>query len=192
MTEKLKNISIFQSGLYDKPDINPDTLYLQSIHFNRNGEFDTTVQPALKLNQKLEKHLLKEGDILFAAKGLNNFAVVYHSSIGNAVASSSFIVMKLPESELQLISPEYLAWYINHNKQIRLLHEQQLGTTIPSISMKQLGEMDVEIPPLHIQEKVLRLQKLREKEKEISLQIEEWKDKLYQNLLDNAIKNNVK
>lgn len=187
MTEKLANIASFQSGLYEKPGIDPDILYLQSAHFNRNGDFDTTVQPALKLNQKLQKHLLKEGDILFAAKGLNNFGVVYHSSIGKAVASSSFIVIKLPENEMKRITPEYLAWYINHNKQIRLMHEQQLGTTIPSISMKQLGEMDVIIPPLHIQEKVVKLQQLREKEKEINLQIEEWKDKLYQQLLDKAI-----
>jgi restriction endonuclease S subunit len=187
MKSKLSNIASFQSGIYEKPGIDPDTLYLQAVHFLHSGEFDKSVQPALKLNEKLQKHLLKEGDLLFAAKGLNNFAAVYKSSIGKAVASSSFIVIKIHTNELANINPEYLAWYINHNKQIKLLHEQQLGTTIPSISMKQLAELEIEIPSVSMQEKIVTIQNLREKEKELTLQLEDWKDKYYQHLFNKAI-----
>jgi restriction endonuclease S subunit len=186
---KLSNIVQFQSGIYEKPDINADTLYLQAVHFTRSGSFNQTVVPQLKLNSKLEKHLLKEGDLLFAAKGLNNFAAVYQNSIGKAVASSSFIVIRIKEEQNQKIQPDYLAWYITHNKQIKLLHQQQWGTTIPSISMKQLGELEIDIPPVAIQKKIVAIHQLREKEKELATSIEEWKDKQIQLLLSDATKN---
>jgi len=184
----LSNIAQFQSGIYEKPDINADTLYLQAVHFTRSGSFDQTVVPQLKLNNKLEKHLLKEGDLLFAAKGLNNFAAVYHINIGKAVASSSFIVIKVREEEKQKMLPEYLAWFITHNKQIKLMHEQQLGTTIPSISMKQLAELEIDIPPIPMQKKIIAIHQLREKEKELTNLLEEWKDKQIQLLLSDATK----
>ena len=188
MKIKLSNIGEFQSGVYEKANINADTRYLQAVHFTRSGIFDKTVPAQLKLNNKLEKHLLKEGDLLFAAKGLNNFAVVYYNGIGKAVASSSFIVIKLESDSKKIILPDYLAWFITHNKQIKLMHEQQLGTTIPSISMKQLGELEINIPPLAIQKKIVAIHQLWEKEKELTLQIEEWKDKQVQYFLSNATK----
>jgi restriction endonuclease S subunit len=185
---RLSDIVQFQSGVYEKPDINADTLYLQAVHFTRSGLFDEKVQPYLKLNDKLQKHLLTEGDLLFAAKGLNNFAAVYHKEIGKAVASSSFIIIKMREQEKQNIQPDYLAWFITHNKQIKLMHEQQLGTTIPSISMKQLAELEIDIPPIAVQKKIIAIHQLREKEKELTRNIEQWKDKHIQLLLSDATK----
>ncbi len=188
MKTNLSNITQFQSGIYEKPGIDADTLYLQAVHFTRSGLFDKKVEPQLKLNSKLERHLLKEGDLLFAAKGLNNFAVVYHLGIGKAVASSSFIIIKVKEEERQNILPDYLAWFISHNKQIKLMREQQLGTTIPSISMKQLGELEIDIPPITVQEKIIAIHQLREKEKELTARVEEWKDRQIQMILSTVTK----
>ena len=188
LKNKLSNLTEFQSGIYKKPDINADILYLQSVHFDHLGVFDTTVAPQLNLNNKLEKHLLKDGDLLFAAKGLNNFAVVYNNGIGKAVASSSFIVIKLNEENKETIQPDYLAWFLTHHKQIKLVHQQQLGTTIPSISMKQLAELEIDIPPIEIQKRIVSVHQLREREKELTSRIEEYKDKKIQLLLSNALK----
>ena len=188
MKIRLSNITQFQSGIYEKPDINADTLYLQAVHFTRSGTFDERVVPQLKLNNKLEKHILEDGDLLFAAKGLNNFAAVYRTRIGKAVASSSFIILKIKEEKKQLIQPDYLAWFITHHKQIKLMHQQQLGTTIPSISMKQLAKLEIDIPSIDVQKKIVEVHQLREKEKELSNSIEEWKDKQIQLLLSTATK----
>lgn len=188
MKRKLSQISQFQSGVYEKPAPNADVLYLQSVHFTRNGDFDPTVKPQIQLKGKLERHLLSEGDLLFTAKGINNFACIYHASIGKAVASSSFIVIKIRNEVKDKVLPEYLAWFITHTKQIKLMHEQQLGTTIPSISMKQLGELEIDIPTIERQQKIIALHKLREEERKLIQQLEEWKDKQIQYLLSKAAK----
>lgn len=189
MVQKLANIVDFQSGVYAKPGIGADTLYLQSIHFSLSGEFNYSVKPALKLDSGLTKHLLQEGDILFAAKGLSNFAVVYRKSIGQAVASSSFIVLKIKPAFSQPVSPEFLAWTLSHDQQVRLLHSKQLGTTIPSINISQLKEITVTIPPLEVQHKIVVIQKLHEKEIQINKQLAELRKKQIQHLLSNALKN---
>ena len=68
------------------------------------------------------------------------------------------------------------------------MHQQQLGTTIPSISMKQLAELEINIPPIEIQKKIVAVHQLREKEKELNTLMEEWKDKQIKILLSNATK----
>lgn len=188
MIQKLSHIVHFQSGVYEKTAPDADTLYLQALHFSSNGSLSKTVAPQLRLNNKLQKHLLQDYDLLFAAKGLNNFAVVYHSSMGKAVASSSFIVFRLPAASRKIISPDYLAWFISHDKKIRLLHDQQLGTTIPSINMKQLAGLEIDIPAMEIQQKIVKVQRLREQEQAITQQLETYKDKKIQLLLSKALK----
>ena len=68
------------------------------------------------------------------------------------------------------------------------MHEQQLGTTIPSISMKQLGELEIDIPSIETQKKIIAIHQLREKERTLALQLEALKDKQVQYLLSNAAK----
>jgi restriction endonuclease S subunit len=186
LKKRLSNIAQFHSGVYEKPAIEPDTLYLQAVHFSKHGLLDNTVQPQLRINGKLEKHLLQDDDLLFAAKGLNNFAVVYHQSMGKAVASSSFLIIRIHDGVRRLIHPDYLAWFISHDKRIRLLHQQQLGTTIPSINMKQLAELEIDIPSLSMQEKIVAVQQLRDRERELNAQLEEWRDRQIQQLLSKA------
>ena len=183
----LQNIAQLLSGLFAKPDIDADTLYLQGSHFNEFGEFDSNVKPYLNAYQKNPKHLLSEGDILFAAKGLNNFAVVYNRGIGKAVASSSFIILRVNHEYYEQVMPEYLAWYLSNDPHVRLFHKQ-LGTTIPSISIEKLSRMEIEIPSLETQREIIHIQFLRNREKQILRDLESHKDQLIKHQLLNAAK----
>ena len=64
MNKKLYEIAILTSGIYAKPDYSPDTLYLQSVHFDEFGHFDPLLKPQLNADGKTAKHILQEGDIL--------------------------------------------------------------------------------------------------------------------------------
>lgn len=174
--------------MYAQPDILADTLYLQGNHFTTSGDLAASVKPQIKLSDKHRRHLLQNDDLLFAAKGLNNFAVVYHNSIGQAVASSSFIIIRLENQYRQLVLPEYLAWYINNSKQIDIFHKAKATTTIPSISISQLSQLEINIPEISTQELILNIQRLRSKENEIITQLEFLKDLLTKALLLNAAK----
>ena len=44
-------------------------VYLQAKHFDVNGQLLAALHPDLMADGISEKHLLKDGDVLFAAKG---------------------------------------------------------------------------------------------------------------------------
>lgn len=184
----LEHIAILSTGIYAQPDILADTLYLQGNHFSETGSFDQSVKPQLKLSDKHQKHLLQNNDLLFAAKGLNNFAVCYHNSIGQAVASSSFIIIRIVPEFKNRVIPEYIAWYINNSKQITIFHKTKATTTIPSISIAQLSQLEIDIPGIAVQELIIGVQQLRDKEKQTIKRITFLKDKLTQQTLLKASK----
>jgi restriction endonuclease S subunit len=182
----LTDIATLSTGIYAPPDLAPDTLYLQSNHFINARSFDNSVRPQIKYRDKYHRHLLRDDDLLFVAKGFNNYAVVYKSSIGKAVASSSFIVIRMKDENYLLA--EYLAWYLTNSKQVKVLHNAKKTTTIPSISIDQLSKLEISIPPISMQKSITNIQKLRDKEKDTLKLMEALKDQLTKETLLNAAK----
>jgi hypothetical protein len=65
----IRNITNIQTGLFAKPSGIGDVVYLQSRHFDENGLLLSTLHPDLLAEDIPEKHLLRDDDVLFAAKG---------------------------------------------------------------------------------------------------------------------------
>lgn len=187
MNKNLHEIAILTSGIYAKPDYAPDTLYLQSVHFDEYKQLDPLLKPQLNVDGKTAKHLLQDGDILFAAKGTNNFGVVYQAGYGKAVASSSFIVVRIKQDSIGTILPEYLAWFLTHTPKIAEFHKKQLGTTVPSISIKELKEIEVALPKVEKQRNIVKIQQLRNRQKDLTRQLEIARESQIQQLLINAL-----
>jgi restriction endonuclease S subunit len=127
---------------------------------------------------------LRNGDVLFAAKGTKNFAAVYEVHNKTAVASTSFFVLRLTYHK---VLPEYLAWFLNSHATQTILKGQAIGTSIPSISKQVLGEMEIAIPTLETQKAILHITRLRNKEKTLKQKLETIRDKKIQHQLLNAI-----
>lgn len=187
---KIKDIVQIQTGIYEKPVAFGEVYYVQARHFDENRNFISTVTPELPLDNKLEKHFLQKGDVLVASKGYDHFAVAYEGIIKPAVASSMFIVLR-PKTE---ISPQYLAWFINHPNTQNILTGNSKGTALPSITKSDIGDLTISIPNLKIQETILKINELRKKEKTLKVGIENLKDVIIQNTILkylNTDKNNV-
>lgn len=189
MVKILGNIALTKSGIYSKPDISPDVLYLQAVDFNPFGKLNKDVKPYLHFTDSLCKHLLEVGDILFAAKGSNNFAIVFREEMQKAVASSSFIVLRIDPNFHDGIIPEYLAWFLSNTNEFIKLHSQQLGTTIPSISIKDLKKIEIQVPDIATQILVSKIDVLRKRERDLHQQIEKLKNKRIKKGLLTSIRN---
>jgi len=191
MLKKLKDIASIATGIYEKSSPSGDTFYLQAKHFDDLGEFrfDALLSPEINMNDKLERHLLAEGDVLLTAKGDNNKACLYRNNIGQAVASSTFFVIRLTAQD---ILPRFLQWYFNTSYMQSQFSGLSRGTHILSISKKMLMDVGVHLPPLKIQQQILDVQTLWEKERVLTLEILEQKEIFYQNLLINLAKSKSK
>lgn len=159
-------------------------VYLQSRHFDENGQLLTTLHPDLGADKVSEKHLLRNGDVLFAAKGTKNFAAVYEDHNKPAVASTSFFVLRLTDHK---VLPEYLAWFLNNHSTQAALKGQAIGTSIPSISKQVLDDLEIAIPGIERQNAIIQITKLRNREKALKQEMETLQEKQIQAKLLRAI-----
>jgi len=186
----LKNITIVTSGIYIAPDVHGNTYYLQAKHFNYKGVIEILPEQEVWLNEKNGKHLLKTGDILFAAKGTKNFAAVFNKRIGDAVASSTFLILRINDQFKNKIIPEYIAWWLNSEGIQKLLKNLAVGSALPSISKSVLQKVDIYIPEINKQQLILKIAELRDKESEYIRKIDKLRKSLIQRKILNSIFNN--
>ncbi len=170
----IKDITHIQTGLFAKPLGEGDVIYLQVKHFDEDGKLQSALHGDLLSAYLSEKHLLKDGDVLFAAKGTKNFAAVFENHNEPAVASTSFFVIRPSDQKLL---PQYLAWFLNNRNTQTLLKGQAIGTSIPSISKQVLENLEIAVPSIETQKAILQITKLRNKEKSLKQKIEVLKDK---------------
>lgn len=177
-----------QTGVFAKTNPEGEIVYLKAKHFDENGKLKYRLHPDLKLNKLNKKHLLKENDIIFSAKGTKNIAAVYESKNQPAVASTSFFTIRINRDWEDKILSEYLAWFLNHPSTQKYLKGKAKGTSIVSIEKSALQELQVPIPSLQIQKAVLEINSLRNLEKQLKEKIEALREKQIQQQILNGIK----
>ena len=168
MEIELKNAVKIKSGVFAKSDTNPDLYYIQSTDFNKQRQWNTDLNFVLTHGEKFKNHVLEVGDVLFASKGRDFFAVVYDGKFQPAVASTTFLVLQVDKN---MMIPAFLAWFLNHPKTQKLLWSLAKGSAIPSISKSILENITIPIPDISKQNLILELFKLQQKEKHIYKQI---------------------
>jgi len=184
----LKNIAFIQTGVFAKPVKEGQIVYLQSKHFDENGILRSSLYPDLNSESISDKHLLQNGDIIFAAKGTKNFAALYENKNKPAVASTSFFVIRLNEDFKKKVLPEYMTWYLNSASSQNYLKSQAVGSSIVSISKSVINELELLIPDLNTQKVILKIAHLRNTERKLQQQIEMLREKQIQQQIINALK----
>jgi restriction endonuclease S subunit len=181
---QLQDIATIQTGVFAKTGGEGDLVYIQAGFFDDKGRLITRLFLNLNKDGIAERHLLKDGDVLFAAKGTKNFATVFESHNMPSVASTSFFVIRIIQPN---VLPHFLAWVLNSQKVLNSLKEQSVGTGIPSISKRLLENVEFPMPSIQQQQIILNLVKLRNNEKAIIKQIESLKETKFEQSIYNAI-----
>lgn len=132
------------------------------------------------------EHFLKKGDILFCARGLNNYALLIDDDIQNTIAVSQFFIIRTKKS---LILPDYLVWYLAQPEAVAYFRTHTLISTVPLINKKSLENIEIPVPPISTQENISRIYRLKEREKYLIEQIADKKEMLVNSILRKSIKN---
>lgn len=162
MKKFIKDIAVVQSGVFLRAEPEADVFYLQVSDFDAEGNYVNIGKPVVRFGPRIADHILKEGDLLFAAKGMSNFCVVYREEWGRMVASSSFLVIRLQAKETVL--PDFLCWFLNLPQVMGRLKAMAVGSSILSISKKRIEETGIDLPGIEGQRKVVELAELQRKE----------------------------
>lgn len=181
MKTLLKNITNIQTGLFAKPNGTGEIAYLQSKHFDENGQLKSILYPDLTVEEISEKHLLKEGDVLLAAKGTKNFAAIFENISYPAVASTTFLIIRI--NDPQNILPHFLAWYLNSHYAQNRLKARAKGTSLPSISKHDVEELEMPVPDVETQKLILKINELYQREKLLLRKLETHRENKIQAML---------
>lgn len=184
---KIKDISTVRSGVYIKEAPKGDIGYLQISDFDKDLNRFLLPPPTLELNNKTENHLLLDGDIVFAAKGLSNFSTVFRKEMGKMVASSSFLVIQVADKTV--INPDYLCWMLNRRETLSFFRANAIGTSMPSISKALVEKYKINVPSIYVQNKIIEIDQLQQQEKQLYEDILFMRNKIVQSQLIAATKN---
>lgn len=116
---------------------------------------------------KRQPDYLTQGDILVAARGSHNYAVLVDDSLAltgkQAVAAPHFFVISLKKKG---VLPEFMAWLLNQPPAQRYFEQNAEGTLTKSIRRSVLEDTPVLVPPLAKQQAIVAMANtLREEQK---------------------------
>lgn len=106
---------------------------------------------------------LREGDVLFVAKGARFYAAFVEAPPAQAVCSPAFFRIRVAEPAA--VDPAFLAWQINQPPFQRRLHQAAEGSGQLSIRRPVLEALPLSLPALGRQRSVVALADLARREK---------------------------
>lgn len=179
---KIDSGKSFRHRIDDDPNGNCLVIQMKDVSYE-NQTIDGSPQ-SISLDDVNPEQLLDKGDILFMAKGNNNFAIEYNLD-QPAVAVSLFFVIK---PNRNLVNPQYLTWYLNSPSAQAYLAENREGATVGNIRIDVLRNMEIGLPEFEKQNQIAKLNKLKIEEKITTMEYLEKKELLINQTMSNLIK----
>lgn len=127
-----------------------------SFHRLRSGNL-TAFFP----ERKPEIYSVRKGDILFQARGIVHFAYCIEDDMKDTLAAGSFYILRTKNGDPL---PQYLAWWLNQSEAQAWFQSQARGAGMSFISKSTLSRLQIRIPPLSVQKKVVKIITIAEHE----------------------------
>ena len=128
-----------------------DTQYLMLANI-QNGIIDEDLPYLTEIDERLERYLLKDDDLILSKIGTPFKVAVAEIMEGQRIlANGNLYILTVTDRR---IDPFYLKAYLESEKGIAALKKITVGTTIPSLGVEQLKRLIIPLPPLEEQHKI--------------------------------------
>lgn len=104
----------------------------------------------------------------------------------NTVFVAQIFALRISDENVE---PAYLAWYLNQRDAQEYLDATASGSYIQNIRKDILANLPIEVPPMETQKKIVEINKLALREKNLIEQIQTKRGQLIERVLLNAINN---
>jgi len=175
----LKNLAKIRIGYQLRGRLHHDPAgtrrIIQMRDVQENGLVSADDLTSFTPKRDADQYIVGPRDILVLARGNRNRAFVAENLPDTTVASNHFFIVTPDAARLR---PAYLAWYLNCRPVQSTLQASAQGTTVMLVRRSAFGEIEIEVPPLDVQDTVLKLAELREKQRGLVNQLEVKRDAL--------------
>lgn len=195
MKIQLKNLSIIKTGLVlsrkkasKQAKFKKEYKVISLKSFHENGYYDHALADEFMANEVIkDENLLQKGDILIRLRE-PTIAVYIDKNYKDTIISSLAAVVRVTNKN---VNPQFLVDYLNSSRIKRQLYSQ--GSTVSMLNVKFIGELEVFVPALDMQDKIAQLQALSYKEINLLTQLIEAKKaynrSIFETLINKEIKN---
>ena len=154
-------------------------LVIQPKNISYDGSISFHGAPPLTMDVSPSKFLLPQ-DVLVVNRGRFATSVFDFSDGRRWIVPSSIIVLTINKTS---VLPEYLVCYLNSANGQKMFQRHFEQTTIPFISVKNLGEMDMPIPSLARQRAVVAFAQATKKYRQLTRR----KQEIYRQFVNHAL-----
>src|SRR5262245_56196918 len=127
-------------------------------------EFQLRTEDLIRVSlDRTEPYLVGQGDVLFLARGHRLGAVAVNEPLTGTIATGYFLILR----PSQRVRPGYLAWAINQREFQEQMRPFVRGSHIPLITKSDFQELRVEVPPLEVQDRIVALDELHRRERQL-------------------------
>ena len=127
------------------------------------------------MNDLSDRHLVKRRDLIFRSRGQTTTAAIVDTEIGPAVVAAPLLRARATSKH---VLPEYLCWFINQPLAQAFLHSRATGTAMTVIGKSALDALEVPLPSLETQERIVALADLSNQEQRLMRELAKKKEKL--------------
>ena len=191
---KLKSVTDIQMGYSFRSRLEPEDDGDVAVIQMKDLLDDNTVscENAIRvyMDSIKETHLVQKGDLVFRSRGNVSTTALLNEDPGRAIVAAPLIRIRVTKKDKVL--PEYLNWYISQRAAQRYLTSRARGTSQIMISVDAVGEMDVEIPSLDRQKKIVELAWLMNRERDLVHKLVEKKEQYISSILTQHAKGESK
>ncbi len=181
----ISGVCTIQIGLTARARLDPvehgNILALQLRDVAPNGTIDFNNLTRIHLDPLPEKYLVSSGDVVFRSRGERTTAAVIDASFPALALAVLPLMILRPDP--QVLSGAYLAWVINQEPAQRHFEESAQGTSLRMVSRSSLENLKIAVPSLETQQRILQLDALAERERDLAEQLTIKRHELIRRLL---------
>jgi hypothetical protein len=180
MKRKLKDIADIRTGyqfrgkVWASDDANVAVIQIKDVD-ERQFVHTSDLVPVKVENP--EPYLVSQGDVLFLSRGHCQYATIVTEPVQDTIATGYFFIVR---PRTAVIQPSFLAWTINQPEFQESLRPFVRGSHMPLVSKVDFQDITISVPSLAVQERIMTIQSLFEREKQLSAAIELKRHQLVQ------------
>ena len=133
-----------------------------------------------------DRYFVRGGEVIFRSRGEPNIA----TAVGNELVQPAAVIVPLiiMRPDNQRVLPEYLAWAINQPDAQRRLGAEAQGTSLRMIPMAVLERLEIAVPDLQTQRRIVNLNALAKRESHLLRELAARREELNGLILSTAAK----
>ena len=169
---------IFRKGISNRPEGN--VFLIQPSDVDEGKKVDSSKLHRVRRGDIKDHSLIGGDDVIIRSKTSNPISFIISDTEKDYAVTNHFMIIRLRDES---ILPEYLVWFLNSPSALSFFSEMMVGTTVSFLKKKDLISLEVPVPPLNVQKRIIKIDKLIRKEESLMYELINTKKSLVHKVL---------